>query len=138
MRGRDPLYRGDDNSSGQHEPTFIAACYSPSAQDVFVIPDGAPGALAELERRKFTAEEGVRISGKVHFVFQRIARTHVLSGSHYSAKWYSRCDTDGLVRDSFLDQPTMPLSNTGSHHLGVDPTRFPSARCPELYPSDLS
>ena len=29
------------------------------AQDVFVIPDGAPGALAELERRKFTAEEGV-------------------------------------------------------------------------------
>lgn len=29
-------------------------------QDVFVIPDGAPGALAELERRKFTAEEGVR------------------------------------------------------------------------------
>ena len=28
-------------------------------QDVFVIPDGAPGAIAELERRKFTAEEGV-------------------------------------------------------------------------------
>ena len=28
-------------------------------QDVFVIPDGGPGALAELERRKFTAEEGV-------------------------------------------------------------------------------
>ncbi|KAJ7184090.1 P-loop containing nucleoside triphosphate hydrolase protein [Mycena filopes] len=29
-----------------------------SVQDVFVIPDGGPGALAELERRKFTAEEG--------------------------------------------------------------------------------
>ncbi|KAJ7070332.1 P-loop containing nucleoside triphosphate hydrolase protein [Mycena belliarum] len=29
-----------------------------SVQDVFVIPDGAQGALAELERRKFTAEEG--------------------------------------------------------------------------------
>ena len=28
-------------------------------QDMFVIPDGAAGALAELERRKFTAEEGV-------------------------------------------------------------------------------
>ena len=28
-------------------------------QDVFIIPEGAPGALAELERRKFTAEEGV-------------------------------------------------------------------------------
>jgi hypothetical protein len=24
-----------------------------------MIPDGGPGALAELERRKFTAEEGV-------------------------------------------------------------------------------
>ena len=34
-----------------------------STQDVFVIPDGAPGALAELERRKFTAEEGVSVFG---------------------------------------------------------------------------
>lgn len=31
-------------------------------QDVFVIPEGAPGALAELERRKFTAEEGVSVT----------------------------------------------------------------------------
>ena len=30
-----------------------------SVQDVFIIPDGAQGALVELERRKFTAEEGV-------------------------------------------------------------------------------
>jgi HrpA-like RNA helicase len=30
-----------------------------SIQDVFVIPNGASGALAELERRKFTANEGV-------------------------------------------------------------------------------
>jgi len=30
-----------------------------STQDVFTIPDGTPEALAELERRKFTAEEGV-------------------------------------------------------------------------------
>ncbi|EKM82923.1 hypothetical protein AGABI1DRAFT_118329 [Agaricus bisporus var. burnettii JB137-S8] len=29
-----------------------------AVQDVFIIPEGAPGALAELERRKFTAEEG--------------------------------------------------------------------------------
>jgi len=29
-----------------------------AVQNVFVIPDGADGALAELERRKFTAEEG--------------------------------------------------------------------------------
>ena len=31
-------------------------------QDVFIIPDGSAGALAELERRKFTAEEGVNNS----------------------------------------------------------------------------
>lgn len=30
-----------------------------AVQDVFIIPEGAAGALAELERRKFTAEEGV-------------------------------------------------------------------------------
>ncbi|KAH9048528.1 P-loop containing nucleoside triphosphate hydrolase protein [Lactarius hengduanensis] len=30
----------------------------PYFQDVFIIPSGAAGALAELERRKFTAEEG--------------------------------------------------------------------------------
>jgi hypothetical protein len=37
-------------------------------QDVFVIPDGAPGALAELERRKFTAEEGVRILEELYLI----------------------------------------------------------------------
>jgi len=31
------------------------------SQDIFIIPDGAPGALAELERRKFTAEEGASV-----------------------------------------------------------------------------
>jgi len=38
------------------EILIIAA--TTAVQDVFVIPDGAAGALAELERRKFTAEEG--------------------------------------------------------------------------------
>jgi hypothetical protein len=33
--------------------------YANFVQDVFIIPEGAPGAIAELERRKFTAEEGV-------------------------------------------------------------------------------
>lgn len=31
-----------------------------SVQNVFVFGEGAAGALAEVERRKFTAEEGVR------------------------------------------------------------------------------
>ena len=29
---------------------------------MFIIPDGSAGAIAELERRKFTAEEGVRLN----------------------------------------------------------------------------
>lgn len=34
-----------------------------------MIPDGSQGALAELERRKFTAEEGVRLFHlKVHLL----------------------------------------------------------------------
>ena len=78
MRGRGPLYCGDDNSPSQHGPILMAAFYSVSSQEVFMISDGAPGALAELERRKFTAEEGVRISGKMYSVFQRIPRAHVL------------------------------------------------------------
>jgi len=60
MRGRGSIHCGDDNcpSACRTNPLepFVA---HKSMQDVFVIPDGAPGALAELERRKFTAEEGV-------------------------------------------------------------------------------
>ena len=53
-------------SSKEHkcseEMLTIAAMIS--VQDIFVIPDGgSAGALAELERRKFTAEEGVRVGG---------------------------------------------------------------------------
>ena len=53
-------------------------------QDVFVIPDGGAGALAELERRKFTAEEGVSsclgaVPGSPY--------VDVLSGSPYITKW---------------------------------------------------
>lgn len=33
-----------------------------SVQDVFIHSEGTAGALAELEKRKFTAEEGVIIS----------------------------------------------------------------------------
>lgn len=45
-------------------------------QDVFVIPDGAPGALAELERRKFTAEEGVRMLEEPYLISLRTLTAH--------------------------------------------------------------
>jgi len=40
---------------GEEILTIIAMT---AVQDVFIIPSGAAGAIAELERRKFTAEEG--------------------------------------------------------------------------------
>lgn len=46
-------------------------------QDVFLIPDGAPGALAELERRKFTAEEGVSIRERLYPIFLGIPTTYI-------------------------------------------------------------
>jgi len=45
-----------------------------ATKDVFIIPDGAPGALAELERRKFTAEEGA--SAPFSSSYQRVLMTH--------------------------------------------------------------
>ncbi|KAI6137085.1 P-loop containing nucleoside triphosphate hydrolase protein [Pisolithus sp. B1] len=49
------LYASRDFNCGEEILTIAAMT---SIQDVFVIPEGAQGALAELERRKFTAEEG--------------------------------------------------------------------------------
>lgn len=49
------LYASKDFNCGEEILTIAAMT---SIQDVFVIPEGAQGALAELERRKFTAEEG--------------------------------------------------------------------------------
>jgi len=49
------LFNSKEFKCGEEILTIAAMS---SVQDVFIIPDGAPGALAELERRKFTAEEG--------------------------------------------------------------------------------
>ncbi|KAL9714908.1 hypothetical protein Ac2012v2_001568 [Leucoagaricus gongylophorus] len=49
------LFQSKEYKCGEEILTIAAMT---TVQDVFVIPDGAPGALAELERRKFTAEEG--------------------------------------------------------------------------------
>ncbi|KAF8197384.1 P-loop containing nucleoside triphosphate hydrolase protein [Pholiota molesta] len=49
------LFRSKEYKCGEEILTIAAMT---AVQDVFIIPDGAPGALAELERRKFTAEEG--------------------------------------------------------------------------------
>lgn len=42
-----------------------------------MIPEGTAGALAELERRKFTAEEGVRKLEKLYHAFRGPPKAHV-------------------------------------------------------------
>ncbi|KAG9318354.1 P-loop containing nucleoside triphosphate hydrolase protein [Chiua virens] len=49
------LFSSKEFQCGAEILTIVAMI---SIQDVFVIPEGPSGALAELERRKFTAEEG--------------------------------------------------------------------------------
>ena len=56
-------HRGHDHRPGQSlSDRMIRSLITRHRQDVFVIPEGGPGALAELERRKFTAEEGASLS----------------------------------------------------------------------------
>lgn len=52
------LFSSKEFKCGQEILTIAAMT---AVTDAFIIPDGAAGALAELERRKFTAEEGVSV-----------------------------------------------------------------------------
>lgn len=63
MWRRNPDDHCDDRSSGISPPRAVNfdSKHFFNFQDVFIIPAGAAGASAELERRKFTAEEGVCI-----------------------------------------------------------------------------
>jgi ATP-dependent RNA helicase DDX35 len=60
------LFRSKDFQCGDEALTIAAMT---TVQDIFIIPQGAPGALAELERRKFTAEEGVSTRSKTRKLF---------------------------------------------------------------------
>ena len=60
------LFRSEEFRCGEEILTIAAMT---AVQDVFVIPGGAAGAQAELERRKFIAEEGVSSYPCTVFVF---------------------------------------------------------------------
>lgn len=76
MRGRGSLHRSDDSCPSMKQAIWLFVTHA-FIQDVFVIPDGAPGALAELERRKFTAEEGVRILEEFYLIPLNIHDSHI-------------------------------------------------------------
>ncbi|KAJ6500328.1 P-loop containing nucleoside triphosphate hydrolase protein [Mycena sanguinolenta] len=74
------LFNSKELKCGEEILTIAAMT---SVQDVFVIPDGAQGALAELERRKFTAEEGDHITLlNAYNAFTRYGRSSGWCKSH--------------------------------------------------------
>lgn len=66
---------------------------------MFIIPDGAAGALAELERRKFTAEEGVKCSLSIS---ENRLDNLSSQGSSHITEWYTVpwCPPSEPVADS--------------------------------------
>ncbi|KAJ7594465.1 P-loop containing nucleoside triphosphate hydrolase protein [Mycena floridula] len=74
------LFQSKEHQCGDEILTIAAMT---SVQDVFIIPDGAPGAIAELERRKFTAEEGDHLTLlNAYNAFTRYGRSSSWCKSH--------------------------------------------------------
>ncbi|KAF8610574.1 P-loop containing nucleoside triphosphate hydrolase protein [Ceratobasidium sp. AG-I] len=74
------LFSSKEFKCGQEILTIAAMT---AVQDAFIIPDGAPGALAELERRKFTAEEGDHLTLlNAYNAFTRYGRSASWCRSH--------------------------------------------------------
>ncbi|KAI0747764.1 P-loop containing nucleoside triphosphate hydrolase protein [Daedaleopsis nitida] len=74
------LFSSKDYKCGEEILTIAAMT---TVQDVFIIPEGAPGALAELERRKFTAEEGDHLTLlNAYNAFARYGRSSSWCKSH--------------------------------------------------------
>ncbi|KZP24870.1 pre-mRNA splicing factor [Athelia psychrophila] len=66
------LFSSKDFQCGEEILTIAAMT---AVQDAFIIPDGgASGALAELERRKFTAEEGLCIANQTLLAYNAFTR----------------------------------------------------------------
>ncbi|KAI0086691.1 P-loop containing nucleoside triphosphate hydrolase protein [Irpex rosettiformis] len=74
------LFQSKEYQCGEEMLTIAAMT---TIQDVFIIPDGATGALAELERRKFTAEEGDHLTLlNAYNAFTRYGRSSSWCKSH--------------------------------------------------------
>ncbi|KAF9002008.1 P-loop containing nucleoside triphosphate hydrolase protein [Cyathus striatus] len=82
-------------------------------QDVFVIPDGAPGALAELERRKFTAEEGDHLTLlNAYNAFTRYGRSSSWCKAHaLSFRAMSRAVSIRAQLKKYMQRFDLPLES---------------------------
>ncbi|KAJ7929392.1 P-loop containing nucleoside triphosphate hydrolase protein [Mycena leptocephala] len=84
-----------------------------SVQDVFVIPDGAQGALAELERRKFTAEEGDHLTLlNAYNAFTRYGRSSGWCKSHaLSFRAMSRAVSIRAQLKKYMQRFNLPIES---------------------------
>ncbi|KAF9557667.1 P-loop containing nucleoside triphosphate hydrolase protein [Agrocybe pediades] len=87
-----------------------------AVQDIFVIPEGAAGALAELERRKFTAEEGVTVliitTPAAYNAFTRYGRSSSWCKSHaLSFRAMSRAVSIRSQLKKYMQRFNLPLES---------------------------
>ncbi|KAJ3794087.1 hypothetical protein GGU11DRAFT_343733 [Lentinula aff. detonsa] len=104
------LFSSKDFQCGEEILTIAAMC---SVQDIFIIPDGAPGALAELERRKFTAEEGDHLTLlNAYNAFTRCGRSSSWCKTHaLSFRGLSRAVSIRAQLKKYMQRFNLPLES---------------------------
>ncbi|KAF8078213.1 P-loop containing nucleoside triphosphate hydrolase protein [Lyophyllum atratum] len=104
------LFNSKEHKCGEEILTIAAMT---AIQDVFVIPDGAPGALAELERRKFTAEEGDHLTLlNAYNAFTRYGRSSGWCKSHaLSFRAMSRAVSIRAQLKKYMQRFKLPLES---------------------------
>ncbi|CCM06094.1 uncharacterized protein FIBRA_08341 [Fibroporia radiculosa] len=104
------LFSSKEHQCGEEILTIAAMT---AIQDVFVIPDGAAGALAELERRKFTAEEGDHLTLlNAYNAFTRYGKSSSWCKSHaLSFRAMSRAISIRAQLKKYMQRFNLPLES---------------------------
>lgn len=104
------LFQSKEYKCGEEILTIAAMT---TVQDVFIIPDGAAGALAELERRKFTAEEGDHLTLlNAYNAFTRYGRSSSWCKSHaLSFRAMSRAVSIRAQLKKYMQRFGLPLES---------------------------
>ncbi|KAF9269082.1 P-loop containing nucleoside triphosphate hydrolase protein [Marasmius fiardii PR-910] len=104
------LFKSKEYQCGEEILTIAAMT---SVQDVFVIRDGAQGALDELERRKFTAEEGDHLTLlNAYNAFTRYGRSSGWCKSHaLSFRAMSRAVSIRAQLKKYMQRFNLPIES---------------------------
>ncbi|KAH8117149.1 P-loop containing nucleoside triphosphate hydrolase protein [Phellopilus nigrolimitatus] len=104
------IFGSKEHRCGEEMLTIAAMT---SVQDVFVIPEGSAGALAELERRKFTAEEGDHLTLlNVYNAFTKYGKSSGWCRSHsLSFRALSRAVSIRSQLKKFMQRFKLPIES---------------------------